>query len=469
MRDPQGPFLCRPKIFDIRSDITTRALEEHGWAITVDEQEESFKIQDLERKIFTPERNRVMCQAFFKHAQRDPAGALGKSIIFAVNQTHATNITRMLNELQPESAVTITSRIPEASVIAKDFRDGKRKEPIAVSVDMLSTGYNCRDLLNVVLMRPIFSPTEYIQIKGRGTRRYTFRVGSTEYDKKFFFLLDFCGVAEYFEEQYDYSLPLPLPRPKTRESPPGGTGVAEVGGGYTTSPASDGAGGIQPGPPAPPDVAAAPSIPTWTGRDAVISEEVRLPGPGGEKVDLMTFRGSFERDLAAFARRDAELTAAVDVEDDDAVETILNERFLHQPEMFYSTEKLVLSYGVPAPTPAFAYDALGKRKLPTKEQLVDDTVDSLAARFNLRYNDQRWLRTTVDLLADNPSALRKFLAGDMIIFRAGQFNALGGLFALSRFAERSAVFEALRQTPLVPSSSARALVAMRTRTATMTC
>ena len=47
-------------------------------------------------------------------------------------------------------------------------------ERIAVSVDMLSTGYNCRDLLNIGLFRPVFSPTEYIQIKGRGTRRYTF-------------------------------------------------------------------------------------------------------------------------------------------------------------------------------------------------------------------------------------------------------------------------------------------------------
>ena len=76
---------------------------------------------------------------------------------------------------------------------------------------MLSTGYNCRDLLNIGLMRPIFSPTEYIQIKGRGTRLFTFKIGNTEYEKKHFFLLDFCAVAEYFEEKYDYSVPLKLP------------------------------------------------------------------------------------------------------------------------------------------------------------------------------------------------------------------------------------------------------------------
>ena len=90
---------------------------------------------------------------------------------------------------------------------------------------MLSTGYNCRDLLNIGLMRPIFSPTEYIQIKGRGTRRYTFKIGHTEYEKKNFFLLDFCAVAEYFEEKYDYSLPLKLPR-RQEASRAGDTGVA---------------------------------------------------------------------------------------------------------------------------------------------------------------------------------------------------------------------------------------------------
>lgn len=165
-----------------------------------------------------------MCEAFIKETQKDPTGTIGKSIVFAVNQTHATNLTKIINELQPGLAVTITSRIKGASSIAKEFRDGKRSERIAVSVDMLSTGYNCRDLLNIGLFRPIFSPTEYIQIKGRGTRLYTFKIGHTEYEKKNFFLLDFCAVAEYFEDKYDYSIPLKLPREKKEPTPaqPGG-------------------------------------------------------------------------------------------------------------------------------------------------------------------------------------------------------------------------------------------------------
>lgn len=443
VQDPEGPFLCLPKIYDCRSDITTQALQDAGWTIVVNEQEENFKIQDLERKIFTPHRNRVMCEAFLREAQRDPTGQVGKSIVFAVNQTHATAITKILNEMKPGIAMTITSRIPDSSSLAKEFRDGKRQERIAVSVDMLTTGYNCRDLLNVVLMRPIFSPTEYIQIKGRGTRRFTFVVGNTEYEKKHFFLLDFCAVAEFFEEQYDYSTPLKVPRAGERRATPVRYEPGDTGG-MILREGEEAAAQVP---------ERAREIPVWEGTDRIVSQEVRIVGPNGEKVDVMTFRGSFERDLKEFAEIDSDLREAVESEDDDAIETILQERFYHRPEMFYAPDKLVISYGVPAPTPAFVYNALGKRPLPTKEKVVTDTVDSIAARFNLRYHDAKWLNATVDLVSDDSEALSDFLAGRLNrLFQRSQFRTLGGLDALARFTERDQVFEALRQSSLVECS-----------------
>jgi superfamily II DNA or RNA helicase len=451
VKDPEGPFLCLPKIFDIRSDITTQALADNGWTVQIDEQEENYKIRDLERKVFTPERNRVMCEAFLKHAQRDPAGQIGKSIIFAVNQNHATNLTKILNAMQPNLAVTITSRIPDASSIAKEFRDGKRIERVAISVDMLSTGYNCQDLLNVVLMRPVFSPTEYIQIKGRGTRRYLFRVGNTEYKKEYFFLLDFCGVAEYFEETYDYSVPLPVPRPSAKSKPAEPEDQKTEAGSSEKQPPP--AVPTSEGQAAPDTTAAAPGIPVWEGRDLIISEEIRIVGPNGEKVDVMTFRGSFERDLRDFNQRDSEFHEAVEDEDDDKIETILGERFFHKPEMFYSPDKLVLSYGIPAPTSTFVYGALGKRPIPSKDQVVSDTVDSIAARFNLRYNEQKWLNATAQLIADDPEARQRFVHGDMTVFASSQFNQLGGFPALTQFQERDQVFEALRQSTIVRNST----------------
>lgn len=442
VRDPEGPFLCLPKIIDCRSDITTQALQEAGWAVVINEQEENFKIQDLERKIFTPHRNRVMCDAFLREAQRDPTGEIGKAIVFAVNQTHATALTKILNEIRPGIALTITSRISEASSLAKEFRDGKRKERIAVSVDMLSTGYNCRDLLNVVLMRPIFSPTEYIQIKGRGTRRFTFVVGNTEYQKSYFFLLDFCAVAEFFEEHYDYAAPLKVPRPDGRRGAPVRYESEEGRGAHWQD------GGLPYGADRGQDRQR--EIPVWEGTDRIVSQEIRVVGPHGEKVDVMTFRGSFERDLREFAEADPDLKGAIDNEDDDAIETIVQERFYHRPEMFYAPDKLIVSYGVPAPTPAFVYNALGKRPLPTKDKVVSDTVDSIAARFNLRYADQKWVNATAELVSEDAQALADFMAGRyQRLFTRSQFRTLGGLDALTRFYERDAVFEALRQSSLV--------------------
>ena len=443
VKDPEGPFLCLPKIFDLRSDITTKALAESGWAVFVNEQEENFKIQDLEKKIFTPARNRLMSEAFLKEAQKDPAGAIGKSIVFAVNQTHATNLTKIFNELQPGIALTITSRIPDASSLAKEFRDGKRTERIAVSVDMLSTGYNCRDLLNIGLLRPVFSPTEYIQIKGRGTRRFTFTIGHTVYEKSCFFLLDFCAVAEYFEEQYDYSLPLKIPREKKEAVPPKPFPPGDGKPGFI------GEGHPEPRqPPKPPR-----TIPTWEGIDTFVSQEIRIVGPNGEKVDIMTFRGGYERDIKDFVEKTPALKAAVEAEDDDIIETIVNERFYHRPEMFYSPDKLIVSYGVPATTPAFVYNAVGRKPLPTREEIVTDTVDSIAARFNLRYSEQKWVDATAQLLAEDPTSLRRFMTGDMTLFTASQFNQLGGVSALARFEDREPVFEALRQSSLVRQSA----------------
>lgn len=442
MKDPEGPFLCLPKIFDIKSDITTQALSDKGWAVTIDEREENYKIRDLERKIFTPARNRLICEKFLEHAQKDPEGKLGRSIVFAVNQTHATTLTKMLNELQPGLAVTITSRIPDASDIAKAFRDRKRPERVAVSVDMLSTGYNCRDLLNIVLARPVFSPTEYIQIKGRGTRRFTFRIGNTEYEKQHFFMLDFCGVAEYFEEQYDYTIPLKEPSLARKASGQGAhiTGASQ---GHGLAGEAVGDEGEQP---------PRREIPVWTGRDLVVSEEVRIVGPNGEKVDVMTFRGSYERDVKNFYEADREFKGAVEAEDDDVVEDLMEKRFFHNPEMYYSSDKLVKAYGVPAPTPTFVYGALGKKPIPTRTQIIEDTVESLAAQFNLRFSEQKWLAATTGLIADDAEARRRFLDGDMTLFTTSQFNALGGLAALERFTERDQVFNALRNTSLFRQS-----------------
>jgi type I restriction enzyme R subunit len=173
----------------------------------------------------------------------DPiSGEIGKSIIFCVSQHHALKITQILNKMaesrfpgkyQSDFAEQVTSQIPGAQLMTANFANNNlngitrwlegyksSRTRVCVTVGMMTTGYDCEDLLNIALMRPVFSPTDFIQIKGRGTRTFLFNyeLKITNYekekivkDKKRFKLFDFFANCEFFEEKFDYDEILKLP------------------------------------------------------------------------------------------------------------------------------------------------------------------------------------------------------------------------------------------------------------------
>ncbi|MDD5454984.1 MAG: DEAD/DEAH box helicase family protein, partial [Candidatus Ratteibacteria bacterium] len=204
-------FLVPPKIYRMLSLITSESLSEEGWNAEIDGEEYTYYISQLEKKVMIPARNELLCKQFLDNALKTPDGSIGKTIIFAVSRHHAIQLTKILNKLTPEYngkfAQVIISGIKGSSEMAKDFRKSENYWPrVAVTVDMLSTGYDCPEAQNIVLARPVASPTAYIQIKGRGTRTYTFPDGTK---KTHFVIHDFCEVAKYFEEKYDYNAPEP--------------------------------------------------------------------------------------------------------------------------------------------------------------------------------------------------------------------------------------------------------------------
>ena len=423
VKDPEGPFLCLPKIFDLRSDITTKALAESGWAVVINEQEENFKIQDLERKIFTPARNRVMCEAFLKEAQKDPdrnhrqihrlrrepdaRDQPDEDFQRAAARHRRHHHVAHTRRLRPLPRSFATANAPSASPFPWTC------SPPATTAATCSTS---------VLMRPIFSPTEYIQIKGRGTRLFHLQDRQHRIREEEFLPAGFLRGRRILRGKIRLHPAAETPAPRRTGSPANRRGTARRTwsvrrAGHDPNHAANRAEKFRP----------------WEGIDTLVSLEVRIVGPNGEKVDIMTFRGGYERDIKEFVEKTPALKAAVEAEDDDAIETIVNERFYHRPEMFYSPDKLIVSYGVPATTPAFVYNALGRKPLPTREAIVTDTVDSIAARFNLRYSEQKWLDATAQLLAEDSAALRRFMTGDMTLFTASQFNQLGGVSALAAF------------------------------------
>lgn len=97
--------MISPTTIDARTDITTALLSEQGFTdnFTDDsgaEQQAVFKQRDFEKRFFSASTNQLFCETFLQHALRDPiSGEIGKSIIFAVSQRHATKLTQILNQL----------------------------------------------------------------------------------------------------------------------------------------------------------------------------------------------------------------------------------------------------------------------------------------------------------------------------------------------------------------------------------
>lgn len=241
-------FLVNPVVVDARTEITTQLLSEQGYSVIIEDEEnnnveETFFHKDFEKKFYSDNTNRVFCKAFLDKAYKDPiSGEIGKTIVYCVSQNHAAKITQILNEMademfpgkyQSDFAIQITSSVPDAQQFTINFTNNRlsgsgnfipsyktSKTRVCVTVGMMTTGYDCQDILNLCLMRPIFSPTDFIQIKGRGTRKYNFTTDFVEpqiktqigeKQKENFKMFNFFANCEYFEEKFNYNEVLKLP------------------------------------------------------------------------------------------------------------------------------------------------------------------------------------------------------------------------------------------------------------------
>ncbi len=246
-------YLVNPTVVDARTEITTELLSEEGFVVAFtddagEDQQEAFRQREFERRFFAEATNQLFCKTFLEHALRDPiTGEIGKSIIFSVSQNHAAKLTQILNQMadhmfpgkyKSDFALQVTSQVPDAQQFTVNFANNNllgsgnflpvyktSKARVCVTVGMMTTGYDCTDILNLGLFRPIFSPTDFVQIKGRGTRRHDFREeifddslkeGVAHPEKSTFKLFDFFANCEYFEESYNYDEVLKLPRLSSR-------------------------------------------------------------------------------------------------------------------------------------------------------------------------------------------------------------------------------------------------------------
>ena len=334
-------FLINPTVVDARSDITTQLLSDEGYVSSTEDEEgnaseESFTQREFEKRFFSEATNQLFCKTFLENALRDPiSGEIGKSIVFAVSQSHASKLTQILNQIadlmfpgkyQSDFAVQVTSQIDGAQQHTVNFTNNKllgsanflpsyktSKARVCVTVGMMTTGYDCPDILNLGLFRPIFSPTDFIQIKGRGTRKHDFREELFDEDlkenvmepkKSAFKLFDFFANCQYFEEEFDYDEVLELPKPK-------GSGKGGEG------PEGD------------------PATYTYSGDDILSTIKEEPVGERGMKIDRMFFQ-QFEEAI----RENDFIAASVEAGEWDRVIDYVNKEFIQNPEQHYSLEKL---------------------------------------------------------------------------------------------------------------------------------
>jgi len=143
---------------------------------------------------------------------------LGKTIVFAKNQPHAEFIQKRFDVNYPREkgsfARTVHCELPYAQSVIDDFSNPTKPPHIAISVDMLDTGIDVPEVVNLVFFKMVRSKTKFWQMVGRGTRLRKDLFGPGK-DKEFFYVFDYCQNLEFFSQDLpatDGRLGVPLAR-----------------------------------------------------------------------------------------------------------------------------------------------------------------------------------------------------------------------------------------------------------------
>lgn len=217
------PYLLEERITNVDEDGYTGPDGKH------------YTTSNFERDIRMPDRTRAIAEdlwdIFGKYGLRDE-----KTIVFCVDDTHAAFMAQELRHLAGANdyAARITRAERNSHQLERNFAIvGPSKPRIAVTVDLLTTGYDAPDVRNIVFVRPLRSAILYKQMKGRGTRL------CEDINKRYFTIFDYSGASQLEDAEFDGHpanrqkgvQPKSKPRKKTGEETtpkPVGEGVSVI-------------------------------------------------------------------------------------------------------------------------------------------------------------------------------------------------------------------------------------------------
>jgi type I restriction enzyme R subunit len=211
------PYLAPFKVKDLTTDFLRDGIhyndldEEQKRRLEEDLGEEEAKNttiagKDIGRKIFSEETDKIILENLMNNGIKDETGSLvGKTIIFAQRQDHAEHLEKLFCKLYPQYGTkvckVIHNAIPKAESLIKEFKKADSDFRIAISVDMMDTGIDVPQVVNLVFAKPIRSLVKFWQMIGRGTRLCENLFGPGK-DKNEFLIFDHYGNFQFFEEEY---------------------------------------------------------------------------------------------------------------------------------------------------------------------------------------------------------------------------------------------------------------------------
>ncbi|KGM52503.1 restriction endonuclease subunit R [Lysobacter concretionis Ko07 = DSM 16239] len=189
--------------YDELSDEEKEHWESLDWG-EHDELPDEVHASQVNKQLFNESTVDLMLQHLMEHGLKvDGGDTLGKTIIFAVNQRHAEFIAQRFDHHYPHYkgafARVVTHSVTYAQSLIDDFSRVARLPQIAISVDMLDTGIDVPEIVNLVFFKAVRSKVKFLQMIGRGTRLCPALFGPGQ-DKTEFHIFDFCQNFEYFNE-----------------------------------------------------------------------------------------------------------------------------------------------------------------------------------------------------------------------------------------------------------------------------
>jgi type I restriction enzyme R subunit len=167
--------------------------------------------EEVDRVAYNKDTNRLILRNLMEHGIRDGSGShVGKTIVFARNHNHAVLLENLFEEMYPQYGGdfcrVIDSHDERAEELIEEFKDPKSDLTVAISVDMLDTGIDVPEVVNLVFAKPVYSYAKFWQMIGRGTRLCPNLFGPGK-DKTQFLIFDHWGNFERFDEDYEEATP----------------------------------------------------------------------------------------------------------------------------------------------------------------------------------------------------------------------------------------------------------------------